>query len=147
MSVFGLLLRTGNEMMCCKEIHPLLLECLITFLRYRSMIGRASEGIYNACHGQHLVNPTTNNSQFLCKIAAFGHPFHTRNGMLCCKDLHILLLECLITILTYRTMFGRAFDSIHKSGMVNTVSLLPNITLKFHVKCQFLGSCSAQEMR
>ena len=36
----------GNGISCCKERHPLLIKCLITFLRYMRMIGRASHSIY-----------------------------------------------------------------------------------------------------
>ena len=42
-SDFRFLLCTRNWMLCCKERHPLLLECFITFLRCIIMIGRASD--------------------------------------------------------------------------------------------------------
>ena len=51
---------------------------------------------------------------------------------------HTLLLECVITFLDYIRVTGRAFDSICNHDMVNTMSLLQRITLKFHVKYQIL---------
>ena len=36
----------GNEVLCCKERHPLLLSCFVTFLMSISVIARAPDSIY-----------------------------------------------------------------------------------------------------
>ncbi len=37
---------TGNGILCCNERHPLLLKCVITFLRYTELFGQASDSTY-----------------------------------------------------------------------------------------------------
>ena len=62
---------TGNGMLCCNERHPLLLECVITFLGYTELFGQASDSIYKLL----MVNivsflPTTNlNFHTKCQIS------------------------------------------------------------------------------
>ena len=133
-------------MMCCKERHPLLLECLITLPSHIRMIGRASVSIYKCCHGQHRVISAKNDSQISCKMSDFGHPLCAGNNMMCCKERHPLLLECFIPFFRGIRMIRKASGSIYKPVMVNSVPLLTKATLKFHVKYQLLGPLSEQEM-
>ena len=137
----------GYGMMCCNVGHTLMLKCLITFLRYIRILGRASGSFYNTFHGQHRVITVKNNSQISCKMSAFGHPLHTLNEMLCCKKRHPLLFGCSVTFARYMRMIRRAFCRLYKTIMIHTMSLLPKLSLKFHVKYQLLHSLSAQEMR
>ena len=64
-SYFRYPLSTENAMMCYKERHPLLLKCLITFLRYIMMILGAPDRLYNP----HMVHTVS----FLPKITLIFH--------------------------------------------------------------------------
>ena len=57
----------GNRMIWCKDRYTLLLKCLMTFLRYIRMIGRASGSIYNP----DMVNTMS----LLPKIALKSHTY------------------------------------------------------------------------
>ena len=121
--------------MCGMERHPLPLEYFITFPRYIRMIGRASDSIHNTVI-VNIVNivlllPNIP-SQISCKISTNGLNLCTCNGMMYSNERHPLLLECFITFPGYIRVIGGASDSIYKHIMVNTISLLPKITLKFH---------------
>ncbi len=129
--------------MCCNDIHPLLLECLITFPRYIRMSGIVSDSTYRACHGQHNVNTNNNTSQLSCKMAAFCHPLCSENGMMCCKERHILLLECFIVFPRRIRMVRGASGSTYKHLMVHNVSLLTKTTTTFHAKYHISDTLSA----
>ena len=73
-------------------------------------------------------------------MSAFGCPLCIPNGMLRCKERYTLLLKCFKHFIRCMRMIGRAVDSIYKPRMVHTMSFLLKITLKFHVKCQRLGT-------
>ena len=57
-----------------------------------------------------------------------------------CNEGHQLLIKCYITFIRFIRMVERASGSIYKPLMIITVSFLLKITLKFHVKCQSLGT-------
>ena len=44
--ILGYHIITGDGMLCYMERHPLLLKCLITFIRYIRKVGQASDNIY-----------------------------------------------------------------------------------------------------
>ena len=73
-------------------------------------------------------------------ISFWAPSLHMGNGVLCYKERHTLLLKCFMTFLRCRRISGRASDSIWKPVMVNIVSFLLKMTLKFHVKCESLGT-------
>ena len=61
------------------------------------------------------------------------------------KERHALCFKYFIAFLRYIRMIRRSPDSIYKLLMLHMVSILPKITLKFHVKYQLLGTLSGQE--
>jgi len=98
------------------------------------MIGRAFGSIYQPLIVYIISFLPKNNTQILCKISDFRHPVSIGNGMMFCKEMHPLLLECFITFLRCVRMTGRAFDDICMTLMVHITSFLLKITLKFHAK-------------
>ena len=80
-------------------------------------------------------------------MSEFGTRFFKGNGMMCCKQQHPLLLDCLAltTFPRYIRTIGRANNSTFKPLMVNTVSLRLKIALNFHVKYQLFSSLYKQE--
>ncbi len=145
-SAFRLPPRTGNRMMCNMERHPLPLEYFITFPRYIRMLGRASDSIHNTIIVNIVLLLPNIPSQISCKISPNGPNLCTCNGMMYGNERHTLLLKCFTTFPGYIRMIGGASDSIYKHIMVNTISLLPKITLNFHWKYQHLISLSAQKI-
>ena len=99
-----------------------------------------------AHYGPHGVIYAKNNSQISHKSLDLGHPPSTGNGMMYCKEIHLLLLECFITFLRYIVMIGLASDSIYETPLIHTISFLPNTALKFQAKYQILRTIWAQEM-
>ena len=67
-------------------------------------------------------------------MSDYGHPSSTGNGMLYCKEMYVLLLECFITFFICIEMIDLASDSIYVTIMVHTISFLPNTILKFQAK-------------
>ena len=77
--------------------------------------------------------------KFYTKVQILGSPW-TGHGMPHCNEGHQLLIKCYITFIRFIRMVERASGSIYKPLMIITVSFLLKITLKFHVKCQSLGT-------
>ena len=142
--------------MFCKEMHPLLLECFITFLRCVRMTGRAFDDICMTL----MVHITS----FLLKITL---KFHAKNNRFWAHSQHrkwdgilqvetqSLLLECFITILRCIRMVGAASDSLYNLTMAHTVSFLPNISIQSQCSCKIsdlghplsiweMGRCAAK---
>ena len=209
-------LNVGNEIPYYKEIHALLLEWSVTFLRCIRMIGRASDSMYvfimfdiichfcqkwlstfmkklNALHPlitgngipwykerqQLLIKYWSSVSQpplnvwgwldvllvalksplwstpcqfcqkQLLKIKqnnTFWQLLSMGNRMPCYMEIHLLLLECFITLPSCIMMTLRSFDSIWELFMLKIMSFLPTIALKFWAKYQILGTLSTWEM-
>ena len=79
------------------EWHPLLLDCLVTFLRCIIQIREAFGSLYQPLMGHIVPFSTKVDSQIACKIQDLGTLFGKANGILYCKDAHTLLLNCLLT--------------------------------------------------
>ena len=139
-------LSNENVMLGCKAIHPLLIECFITFIRCIGIFTGAPDSKNQACYAQPCVVSTKNNSQFSCKISEFGHPLSNENVILRCKEIHPLLLVCFITFIRCLGRIAGASDSIYRHFMLNLVSFLPKTTLNNHAKYQIWGTLSALKM-
>ena len=131
-------LSTKYGVRCCNERHPLLLKYFINFLRCIWMAGQASNSICRPImvHRVSFMPKTT--LKFHTKFQIWGTHPSTGNGMLYCKEIHLLLLECFITFLRYIGMIGLASDSINETLVIHTISFLPNTALKFQAKYQIL---------
>ena len=100
MSAFGLPLKTGIRMLCCKEGHPGRLGCFITFPKYTRMIVGAYDSIYNPPNAPHCVISVAKSTyKCLCIISYFRYSFRTKNMVVCYKERYPLLPKCLITSL------------------------------------------------
>ena len=142
---FGHPLCMGNRMPCCKERHPLLLKYFITFLRCIRMISIFSDSILKSVI-VHMVSFLLKSTlKIHGKCQSFGTRFFKGNGMMCCKQQHPLLLDCLTTFPRYIRIVGRANNSTFKPLMVNTLPLLLKTALNFHVKHQLFSSLYKQE--
>ena len=99
-SYFRCSLCKGNMRMWCREWHPLLLKCLINFLRYIRVVRRALDRLY-ITHMVHTMSFLKNSLLILCKISAFGHPLciwemgfcATRRDIHCCSSVSWLSLD------------------------------------------------------
>ena len=77
-------------------------------------------------------------------MSDFGQTLSTRNGMMCYKERHALLLECVITFLRCIRMIRGTSESIYSPPMVYTVSFVAKTNIKFHEIYQILGTLSEQ---
>ena len=77
-----------------------------------------------------------NHSQVSSKISDSGQYINMENMILCCKDIHSLVLECFITSLRCTRMVGRSSDSVSESPMVITVYILPKLLSSFKQNIQ-----------
>ena len=76
MSAFGHPLCIENGMLCFKVRHTLLLKCLITFVRYIWMSGRASASIYKPLMFHKvafLLKPPFKFHEITCFVAPYLH--------------------------------------------------------------------------
>ena len=88
----------GNGILCFRERHQLLLECLINFLMCTRMIGRASYSIYNPVIANIVSLLPNTNLKFRVKYQPLvRHPPLTGNGMRCCDLRHVLPIDCYMT--------------------------------------------------
>ena len=67
-----------------------------------------------------------------CKIPDFRYPLRTKEGMLCCKERHILMLRCAVTFLRYMRKVVGASGSIYEPFIVHAVSFLLRLTLRLY---------------
>ena len=67
-----------------------------------------------APYGQAWIISAKNYSQTSGKISYFGHPFSTGNGMLCCSEIHPLLVKHFKTFLRWMRTIKYASDSIQE---------------------------------
>ena len=145
-SDFGHPLSTGNGLLYCKEIHPLLLGCFITFLTCIEGITGDPDSI-----NEHLMSNTMSLLQkmslnYHAKYRIMGTLSAQRMDWCTVKEIHPLLLECFITFLRCIKGITDDSDSIYKHLIANTMSFLSKTTLKFHAKYQILGTRSAWDM-
>ena len=109
----------GNETLCSKDRHPLLLKCFITSLRCIRMVVRASYQIYNPLMVNTLSFFTRTTLNFQpAKLPILG----TRililslwNMTLYCKDKHPLLIESILASLRHIRICRGSLDSISDS--------------------------------
>ena len=123
-----------------------MLKCFTTLFRCIRVNGRAFDSICkpSIIHTvSFLLKPTPN---FHIKCKSLGTPFLRGNGILCYNKRHPLMPECLLTVLDTWGCLDELLIVSTKPVMVNTGSLLPKTTLKYHVKCQLLDSLSTQKM-
>ena len=119
----------GNWMMCCKETHPLLFKCLMTFLRCIKMIGRSSDSIYKPVMVNTVSFLQKQLSNFMQHVKLLWAPLETWNVLLWCKKRHPMMLGWFMTFLRCMSMIRGASDSIWKPRMVHTLSFLPQTTV------------------
>ena len=146
MSYFGHPLSIENEMVCCKERHPLLLECFTIFLRMYKNEWMSFWKHVQALSGPQCVISTNKSSQISCKMLDFGHTHNTANGIMCYKERQPLLLECFLTFPQYISIIRGTFDNIWKPLIVHIISFLPITNIKFHAKYQIVSTLSEHEM-
>ena len=126
-----------NGMLYYKERRPLMLGCLISFLICKKMIIDASDSIYMSPHDPHHAICSQNNFHLSCKKPDFGQPLNTGNGISCYKEIHPLLLECLIFFVKCTSMIGRASDGIYELSWSTSCHFCPKKTHKFHQNIRF----------
>ena len=148
-SDFGHLLYPGpeNETSCCKERHPSLLECVMTFPRciwgwLEELMAASTSHIWStSCHFYQKQLSK------LCKMSDVGLPLCPGNKMMWYNGRCILLLMWSITAIRCITKIGRPSTTICKHLMVYIMSFLPKTTIKFHAKYHISGTLSARKMQ
>ena len=133
-------LSTKYGVRCCKERHPLLLKCFITFFGCIRMAVQASGSIYKPIMFHRVLFMPKTALQFDTKYQIMGTlPAQeiacctARRYIYCCWSVFITFFICI-------EMIGLASDSIYVTIMVHTISFLPNTPLKFQAKCQILST-------
>ena len=97
-------------------------------------------------HGPYQAISAKIDSQISYKIQGFRYPLSMGNGMLCCNELHPLLMKWSESFLVCIREKGGAFESIFQPSMDHTVWYIWRFTLKLHRKSQILGTFSALEV-
>ena len=106
----------GNGMLYCKERQQLLVKCLITFLIYKWIIGRASGSIYKPVMVNTMPVLPKTTLKFMQNISFWATSQNRKldamlQGEICIGD------KCLITFLRCMNIIGGASASIYKPLM------------------------------
>jgi len=129
-------LSTLNEMMYCKERHPLLMKYFKTFARYILKLGRTLQSIFKPFIGLTRLFSTDVDSQISHKITVFNYPFSMTNEIFYSGERHPLLMKCLKSLLRYIRKIQCVTESIcpPPMGLIMPFPLRSN--LKLYTKYQ-----------
>ena len=106
--------------MCYKERHPLLLECLMIFLRCIRIVWGASDSIYKPLMVHTVSCLLILSLTFHAKYCVFGTLSAWRNGMLWYNESDALLLDCSNAFLICITVIGRDSENFY-TPLVNQI--------------------------
>ena len=130
-------------MIYCKEIHPLPLNCFITFLRCIMKMWGTSDSRYTPLM-VHTVSFLPRSTLKLHQNARFWVPSLGGKGddalqleIYIAGEVFHTFIECIMT-------FGGDSGFFLRHLMVHTVSFLPRLILKLHIKCRMLGTLFSQ---
>ena len=98
-----------------------------------------------ATHGSDSAISANVDTQIAHKMLDLGYPLSMENGVLCCKERHLLLMKWSMSFLWCIREMGGAFESICQLSMGHTMWYIWRLTLKLHRKGQILGTFSALE--
>ena len=104
--------------------------------------GRSFQKHVRATHGSDSAISAKVDTQIAPKMLDLGYPLSMENGVLCCKERHLLLMKWSMSFIW---KMGGAFESICQPSMGHTMWYIWRLTLKLHRKGQILGTFSALE--
>ena len=137
----------SQEMGCYdKERNPLLLKCLMTFLRYTKEMGWTSCSIYKLLIVYILPYLLWWTLKLHTKISDCEYPIIVGKRMLRYKERYPLLLKWFVTFFRRIRMVWGDSGSIYKYRIVHIMSFSSRPTIKLHTKFKILGTLHAQEM-
>ena len=110
-------LSTLNEMMYCNEMHPLLMKCFKTFVRYILKLGRTLQSTFKSFIGLTMLFSTGVDSQIAHKMTGWYYPFIMANEIFYRGERHLLLMKCFKSLLGYTRRIWGVTESIFKPRM------------------------------
>ena len=124
-SNFGHHISLGNVMLCCKDMHPLLLECFPTTSRCMGMTGSDFDSLYDPQMVITVLFLPKRHSGFQQNINFVWPPYQPGKCDGVAKDMHPLLLRCFPTPIRCMRMIGSDSVNLFELHMVITALLIP----------------------
>ena len=139
---FGYPISTGSRTLCYKEIHPLLLECFMSFHRCMGNVGGVSGSIYKSLVVHTMWFYSRLNLKLYANCQIWGCLSIEEKDHNIIKGRYPLLLKYFIPLLRCMKNVEGLSDKIYKSLMCQTVPFLSSLTLKSLIQCKIQGTLS-----